>query len=138
MTTFAVPVMPGFTACCGRSIVTSTPYTGTPCWIVATGSSEVTLPVIREVAPTASTVTFATKPSFSLATSLSPTVPCSTIADVLASVMNGLAALSPTCDTIDATTPALGAVTTALSRFVWAFCSAVAALSTELLAPAML
>src|SRR5439155_1241072 len=108
--------------------------TGTPCWIVATGSTDVTFPVMRVVEPTASTVTFATWPSLSLATSASPIVPCSDSAAVFARTANGLAELSPTEFAIDAITPDDGAVSVAASMFACAFWTDVAALSTEVFA----
>jgi hypothetical protein len=134
MITFAVPLMPGFTVWLGRSIVTSMPYTGTPDAIVATGSSEVTLPVIFAV-PTASTVTVATWPTFSFTTSASPIVPWSAIEPVFAMTMNPvvleLLTFSPTWALIVVTTPDTVALMSALSRLFCAVATVVCALFSE-------
>ena len=73
----------------------------------------VTFPVMRVVAPSASTVMLATSPSFSFETSDSPTVPCSCTVPVLARRTTGVVVLdeagSPTVPLIACTIPALGA-----------------------------
>src|SRR5947208_16800600 len=93
---------------------------------------------MRVVEPSAATVTLATWPGLSLATSASPIVPCSDSAAVFARTANGLAEFSPTEFAIDAITPDDGAVSVAASMFACAFWTDVAALSTEVFALARL